>query len=115
MHPNPSANDRFGDGLIPLDSEVARVQQIQKYPESRRSNVRLVSFDLRDVRQLPCLLEERLVRAVEPEEWKPTFAGHRGNPVRLLTFRRLRAGVEIHRAVGVALHLPVVGIESGTR
>src|SRR5882757_6566783 len=75
----------------------------------------LVSFHLRDVRQLPCLLKERLVRAVEAEEWKPTFAGHRGNPVRLLTLRRLRAGVEIHRAVGVALHLLVVGVQAGTR
>src|SRR5262249_24766389 len=58
---------------------------------------------LLDVRQLPGLVEERLLRTVEAEEDLEPSPGSGGDPVRLLAFGGLRPEVDVDRAVGVLL------------
>src|SRR5208283_4723311 len=58
------------------------------------------SLTLLDVIQLPGLVEESLLRAVETEDGEPAFAGDRSKPV-LASAGRLRAKVDVGSAVRV--------------
>src|SRR6266545_3327309 len=66
------------------------------YPESLGRNVL-------DVRQLPRLVEQRLLRTIEAEEDFEFPTRARGNPVRLLAGRHFGPEVDIHRTVAVRL------------
>src|SRR6516162_2806473 len=67
------------------------------------------SLHLLYIRQFPRLVEEGLVRAVEPKKGKPAATRHGLNPIRLFIFGwRLRTDVDVHRAIRVPLHLLVV-------
>src|SRR5213593_1178505 len=68
------------------------------------------SVDFLKVRQLPCLIEEGLLRAIEAEPDEPSFRRTGIHPVALQSRRRFRAEVEIRRAIGVESNL-VVGTD----
>src|SRR5262245_40659286 len=59
-----------------------------------------------DIRQLPGLVEERLLRAVETEDEEEILAGRQ--PALVLASRRLRSERDLHAAVGIHLHLRLV-------
>ncbi len=63
------------------------------------------------LRQSPALVQEGLLRAVEPE---PEEQVH-GYPVRFLPVRGLRSDVDVRRPVGVPNHVLVQAVESGAR
>lgn len=54
-----------------------------------------------DLTRPPGLVEPRLERAVEAQDGELGLPGSGLNPVRFLAGRRLRAEINVHRAVGV--------------
>src|SRR5712691_3018791 len=68
-----------------------------------------------DVRQFPCLLEKRLLRAVKAEVREPVFSGHARNPILFHSLGRLWAKIDIQRTVGVSLRLSIEGIDRRTQ
>src|SRR5271166_6769672 len=54
-----------------------------------------------DVRQLPAFVQDGLLRPVHAEPREPLLVALGVEPVRLFAGRRLRAKVEVYRAIGV--------------
>src|SRR5271157_4436672 len=69
------------------------------------------SFHFFDVRQHPRPIKVRFGGGVQAEVGEPCLAGHGRNPVLLEARWRLRADVEVHRAVSV---LHEIGLARGT-
>src|SRR5262245_27868036 len=61
----------------------------------------LLCCNLLNVRQLPCLVEQRLLGAVQAEQNFKFSAGARRHPVGLLACRSLGAEVNVYRSIGI--------------
>jgi hypothetical protein len=60
-------------------------------------------FHRLDIAQRRCLVEERFLGSIQPEQDFELSPRRRGNPVRLFTGRTLRTEVDVHRTVRIFL------------
>src|SRR6201991_4976466 len=112
--PEPSV-----DGRVPGNGPSGAGKRMSACPRNRTSGVDEGSsarghkrtsalcglVDFFDVRKLPCFVEESLGGRIGAEHEFETAPGVSWHPVRLLTGWRCRSEVDVHRAVGVLLHL----------
>src|SRR5258708_649101 len=77
---------------------IGSIRSLAGYPRS---------LHLLDVRHLPALVEECLLRAIESKPREPALPCGTLNPVRLVAGGSLRADVDVHRPIGVLAQLVV--------
>src|SRR5262249_22809308 len=85
---------------------------LSRHSSNHGSGRGLPRGDTFKVWQSPCLVEKRLVGAIQPKERIPRAAPCSGYPIVLLAGRCLRREVDVHRAIGILLSLLVVRVQA---
>ena len=89
------------------------VPAIARWRTDGHGTPRSLCLDLLDIRQRPFLVEELLLRPIEPEHQLELASGIGRNPIRFLASQCLGTEIKVDRPVGVLFQLGAVGGPAG--